>query len=127
MSVASYKVVTTVPTSHTEIVLNAIIAAGGGHFDDRYDSVAFIERGEGHFRPLAGANPQIGTVGKIEKVVEDKISVSVTNEKLQGVVNAIYTTHPYEAPVIDVHLLIDTRPTAGILRTHSAPNGNKIS
>ncbi len=129
MGVASYKVVVTVPISHTEAVFSAMTAAGGGQFDDNYDSVAFIERGEGRFRPLAGSNPNIGTIGEIEKVIEDKISVSVTTEKLQDVVNAIHTAHPYEVPVIDVHLLIDTRPTAGVLRTgksYPSPNANKI-
>lgn len=99
------KVVVTVPDTHTEVVLQAIGEAGGGRFDDQYDFCAFILRGEGRFRPLAGSNPFIGTHGQIERVAEDRIEVTVLSADVEAVVRAIHTAHPYEVPVIDVYPL----------------------
>ena len=101
------KVVLTVPATHTEAVLTAIGEAGGGQFDQMYDYCAFIVRGEGRFRPLAGAHPAIGELGQIARVVEDRIEVTVTPEILPAVLAAIRREHPYEVPVIDVYPLLD--------------------
>ena len=105
------KLVVTVPTTHTEAVLKAIGEAGGGQIGETYDYCAFFTRGEGRFRPLAGANPAIGTIGAIEQVVEDRIEVTVIDERLSNVVAAIRNAHPYEVPVIDLYPLLelDTR------------------
>jgi hypothetical protein len=101
----AYKLVVSVPETHTESVLSAIGEAGGGTFGDQYDYCAFIVRGEGRFRPLSGANPFIGAVGKVERVSEDRVEVTVLPERLDGVIAAIRAAHPYEVPVIDVFAL----------------------
>jgi hypothetical protein len=101
------KIVLTVPTTHTETVLMAIGEAGGGQFDQTYDYCAFIVRGEGRFRPLAGAHPAIGDIGQIAQVAEDRIEVTVTAEKMTAVIAAVRQVHPYEVPVIDVYPLLD--------------------
>lgn len=99
--------VVTVPTTHTEQLLTAIGGAGGGQIDKIYDYCAFILRGEGRFRPLAGANPTIGTIGRIERVIEDQIEVTVGAERLPRVLEVIRQNHPYEVPVIDVYELVE--------------------
>ena len=103
----TFKLVLTVPTSHTDIVLTAIGEAGGGQLDQSYDYIAFITRGEGRFRPLEGAHQAIGESGKIARVVEDQIDVTVTPDRLTAVVAAIRQAHPYEIPVIDIFPLFD--------------------
>ena len=103
----TFKLVLTVPTSHTEAVLTAIGEAGGGQIDQMYDCCAFISRGEGRFRPLEGAHPAIGRIGQVTRVVEDRIEITITPDKLSAVIFAIRQVHPYEVPVIDVFPLLD--------------------
>ncbi len=90
---------------HTEHLLTVIGESGGGQIGETYDYCAFIMRGEGRFRPLAGAHPAIGVIGQIERVIEDRIEVTVSAERLSHVVAAIRQSHPYEVPVIDVYPL----------------------
>ena len=103
----TFKLALTVPTSHTDAILTAIGDVGGGQFDQSYDYCAFIIRGEGRFRPLEGAHPAIGESGKIARVVEDRVEVTVTPDRLTAVVTAIRQAHPYEMPVIDIYPLFD--------------------
>ena len=99
------KLVVGVPVTHTEAVLTAIGEAGGGQVGSTYDYCAFIVRGEGRFRPLEGSHPAIGSLNHIERVVEDRIEVTVTKNRLQAVLAAVRSAHPYEVPVIDIYPL----------------------
>ncbi len=101
-----FKLTVTVPATHTEAVLRAIGEAGGGQIDAKYDYCVFIVRGEGRFRPLTGSSPAIGTLGQIEKVVEDRIEVTVVRELLKSVIAALRAAHPYEVPVIDIYPMV---------------------
>lgn len=105
MPLETYKLVVTVPADHTEALLQAMGEAGGGQLDNKYDYCAFIVRGEGRFRPLQDSHPAMGQIGQIEKVIEDRIEVSITGDVLQSVLDAIRRTHPYEVPVIDIYTL----------------------
>ncbi|RMZ83102.1 hypothetical protein DV738_g1224, partial [Chaetothyriales sp. CBS 135597] len=91
-----------VPSSHTEKCLSAIHATGAGSFPSAdaatYSEAAFIIPGQGQFRPLQGANPHTGTVGKLEKMEEDKVEVIVFGrEVVKAAVKALKESHPYEA------------------------------
>jgi len=61
----------------------------------------------GRFKPLEGAKPSIGEVGKLEEVEEEQIETTCLREKLKDVVAAIRKVHPYEEPAIDVIELVD--------------------
>jgi len=103
----TFKIVLTVPSTHTEEALSAIGTVGGGQFDQTYDFCAFVMRGEGRFRPLIGSHPKVGKMGQIAQVIEDRIEVTVTSETLPVVIEAIRRVHPYEVPVIDVYPLLN--------------------
>src|SRR4051794_8770483 len=76
------KLVVFVPHEQVEQLVDALAAAGAGRLGD-YERCAWQTRGEGTFRPLAGADPAIGTVGDIERVPEARVEM-VVSQRLQG-------------------------------------------
>ena len=97
---SQYKVVTYVPIKSADAVREAIANAGGGK-SGKYSHASFSSRGIGRFKPLSGAHPAIGTVGKLEEVEEEKIEVTCDGENLDGILGAIRRAHPYEEPAIE--------------------------
>ena len=95
-----YKVVVYVPTESADAVREAVANAGAGK-SKKYSHASFSARGIGRFKPLSGARPAIGTVGKLEEVEEEKIEVTCGKEILNEVLSAIRRAHPYEEPAID--------------------------
>ncbi|MDR2884363.1 MAG: Nif3-like dinuclear metal center hexameric protein [Deferribacteraceae bacterium] len=95
------KVTVFTPPSHTDAIIDAISAAGGGTMGN-YKRCAFSVRGAGTFTPLEGANPYIGTVGEPADVEEARIEMIVPAASTKGVVAAIKDAHPYEHPAFDV-------------------------
>jgi hypothetical protein len=98
--------VTFVPAASTEAVLEALFAAGAGRLGD-YDRCAFVVRGEGRFRPLAGADPAIGRVGADERVAEDRLECLVADENVDAAIAALRRSHPYEEPAVHLYALDD--------------------
>ena len=87
-----------VPATHTEKCTSAIFRTGAGTWPGgTYGETCFILQGTGQFRPLAGANPNIGNVGELDKVVEDKVEIVVFGrETVINGVKALREAHPYE-------------------------------
>ncbi len=107
------KLVVFVPADAAEAVRAAVTEAGAGRLGD-YDSCTFSVTGQGRFRPLDGARPAIGQVGRPEVVEEVRLE-AVAPRRLRGeVVAALRAAHPYEEPAYDVHELAlapgQTRP-----------------
>lgn len=99
-----YKIVVYVPESHADILREAIGNAGAGKIGN-YSHCSFTMKGVGRFLPVEGARPAIGEVGKHEEVEEDRIETVCEEEKLQDVLKAIKSVHPYEEPATDVYTL----------------------
>lgn len=95
------KVVTFVPTEQASCVVDALAAAGAGAIGD-YDRCAFLVEGTGTFRPGEGANPAVGTVGRVEEVGETRVEMVLPRERRDVVVAALRAAHPYEEPAFDV-------------------------
>jgi dinuclear metal center YbgI/SA1388 family protein len=95
------KLVVFVPTAETERLIDALAAAGAGAIGD-YDRCAWTADGTGTFRPLAGANPTIGTVDAIEIVSESRVEMVVPTRRRAAVVAALRAAHPYEEPAFDL-------------------------
>ena len=100
-----YKLVFFVPDTHVNEVKEAVFAAGAGNVGD-YECCAWQVLGQGQFRPLKGADPYIGEVGKIELVPEWRVEVVLPREKLASVLKVLKDAHPYENPAFDVIQLI---------------------
>lgn len=84
-----------VPESHLEAVKAAIFATGAGHIGN-YDSCCWQVKGSGQFRPLAGANPHIGSVGAVESLDEYRVEFILQASQLQPALAAMRVAHPYE-------------------------------
>lgn len=95
------KLVVFVPQNDRERLLDALAAAGAGAIGD-YDRCVWWGSGTGSFRPLSGANPTIGAVGKIEQVAEDRLEMVVSRKRRGDVLAALRATHPYEEPAFDL-------------------------
>lgn len=99
-----------VPVESTETVLAAVFAAGAGRLG-RYAECAFVTAGRGQFRPLDGALPAVGSVGRMEQVDEHRIEVMMPRSCAAAVVAALRSAHPYEEPAF--HVLHTAEATGG--------------
>lgn len=90
-----------IPTTATEQVLAALFATGAGAVGE-YRECAFVLRGEGRFRPVGAANPTIGTVGELERVIEDRVEITYPRTLRAEVVATLRAVHPYEEPSFHV-------------------------
>lgn len=103
-----------VPVASAADLVDALADAGAGRTGD-YDRAAFTSDGVGSFRPLAGAHPAIGQVGRQERVAETRIEMTVPRADREAVVAALRATHPYEEPAFAIveHALIAGRHGLG--------------
>ncbi|MCS7241467.1 Nif3-like dinuclear metal center hexameric protein [Candidatus Caldatribacterium sp.] len=115
-----YKIVTFVPPTHLDVVLDALFQEGAGIVGN-YRDCAFFVPGVGTFLPGEEARPFIGIPGRRERVEEIRIEVEVPSTKLSRAVQALEATHPYEQPVIDVYQLTSIPLTYGLGRTVNLP------
>ena len=97
-----YKIVIYTPESHADVLREAIGNAGAGKIG-KYSHCTFTIKGTGRFKPLEGANPTIGEVGKFEEVPEERIETVCEENVLSAVLKAIKDVHPYEEPATDVY------------------------
>jgi hypothetical protein len=67
-----------------------------------YDHCVAIYPIQGYYRPLPGANPFDGEVGKISETVEYKLEVNCKRELVNDAIKVIRQVHPYEEPLINV-------------------------
>jgi hypothetical protein len=99
------KIVVFVPKAYADFVRQAIGDAWGEKFG-KYSHASFSTEGTGRFKPLKGAHPAIGMIGKIEKVVEERIECICERSKAKKIIAAIRKVHPYEEIAIDIYPLI---------------------
>jgi dinuclear metal center YbgI/SA1388 family protein len=95
------KLIVFAPLDAADDVRAAIADAGAGRIGD-YDQASFSSSGEGRFRPLDGAHPTIGAVGRLEVVDEVRIESVLPRDRREAVVAAMVAAHPYEKPAYDV-------------------------
>lgn len=114
------KLVVFVPASHEEAVAQALFAAGAGKIG-KYGHCSFRARGTGTFLPEEGAKPFLGTVGREERVEEVRLETIVPEERLEGVVEAMLSAHPYEEVAYDVYPLANRDTRHGLGRVGKLP------
>jgi dinuclear metal center YbgI/SA1388 family protein len=106
------KLVTFVPQSHKEQVLNALFEAGAGAIGN-YDSCSFSLEGTGTFKGNEESKPFLGTPGKLSKEQEHRIETVFENWKERSVLDALIKAHPYEEVAFDIYKLENRLPAVG--------------
>ncbi|KAL7917848.1 GTP cyclohydrolase 1 type 2/Nif3 [Trichoderma austrokoningii] len=102
-----FRLIFYVPETHVEACKAAIFAAGAGIYpNSSYTECCWTTSGTGQFRPIAGANPHIGTLDKLESVTEVRVEAPcVGREVTKKAVEAMKEAHPYEEPAYEVYKL----------------------
>jgi len=99
------KIVVFVPEEDADLVRHALGEAGAGRIGE-YSFCSYSLKGVGRFKPGKGANPHIGSVGKIEEVNEERIEVACEKSQAAEIISVIKKVHPYEEIVIDVYPML---------------------
>jgi dinuclear metal center YbgI/SA1388 family protein len=99
-----YKFAVYAPIQESDRISQAIFEAGAGKIG-KYTETSFKIKGEGTFKPMEGATPFVGKIGKRELVEEIKIETIVPERNLEGVIEAMKKAHPYEEPAYDIYEL----------------------
>lgn len=115
-----YKFGVHVPVPFADAVLEAAAEAGAGRIG-KYSHCSFQTRGEGTFLPMPGADPEVGSVGNMERVQEVRLEMTVSQRELQGVVAAVIEAHPYEEVAYDVIAVKTPGPLYGRGRIGELP------
>lgn len=100
------KLIYYVPDSHLELTKQAIFSAGAGGIGN-YEHCAWQVKGIGQFKPVKGADPYIGEVGKLEQVDEWRVETIVIEENAKAVAKALKASHPYEEPAFEFIQIIE--------------------
>jgi dinuclear metal center YbgI/SA1388 family protein len=107
-----FKLVTFVPSSHADAVRTALGRAGAGWIGN-YSECTFQVRGQGTFRPLAGADPFIGAPGELAFVDEVRLETILPAELVPRVLGAMLAAHPYEEVAYDLYPLANEGKVLG--------------
>ncbi len=99
------KIVVFVPPSHADAVRQAMGDAGAGRIG-QYSHCSYSVEGIGRYRPLAGAHPAIGKVGKFEAATEERVEGVCERRIAKAVLAAIRQVHPYEEVAMDIYPLL---------------------
>lgn len=119
------KLVVFVPQEQLEAVREALLphTESIGHYQD----CSFSAAGEGTFLPLAGAQPAIGTIGKREKVPEQRLELLLRRDQLSKTIRTLLAAHPYEEPAFDCYPLLNESPPNGLGRIGSLTEPVRLS
>jgi dinuclear metal center YbgI/SA1388 family protein len=103
-----------VPVEHKEKLLDSLVpfSAKIGNYSD----CSFGVEGTGTFKPLDGARPFLGQVGKRERVEETRLEVLLQRKDLAAAINAMLKAHPYEEPAFDLYPVLNQGKMRGLGR-----------
>jgi len=96
-----YKVETYVPQEALDKVKNELYKIGLGKVGN-YDCCLSWYKIDSSWRPLDGANPYLGIIGKVEYATEYKIEFRCDENDIEKIIETIKQSHPYEEVCINV-------------------------
>jgi len=100
--IVQQKIVVYVPSEYVERVTSSMAAAGAGRIGN-YELCSFRINGQGTFKSSKDAKPFIGKAGHPEIVREVRLEMVLPRWKLNDVVQAMRSVHPYEEVAYDVY------------------------
>ncbi len=95
------KLITFIPLNNAENLRNALFNAGAGELG-KYSECSFNTEGTGTFKPLEGAYPFVGEIGKRHEEREVKIEVIFPFYLQSKITRAMIEAHPYEEVAYDI-------------------------
>jgi len=106
------KLVTYVPLSHADEVLNALFKAGAGNIGN-YSETSFNAEGTGTFKGNDQANPYVGEPGKRHLENEVRIETIYPAILESKILMALVLAHPYEEVAYDLYELTNQNQQVG--------------
>ena len=103
---AGYKLVWFVPEDALDATRDAVFGAGAGRIGD-YERCSWYATGTGTFLGGEATNPALGQRGREERIAELRVETVVPADRLEAVVAALRSAHPFEEPAYDVYPLAD--------------------
>lgn len=101
-----FKIALFVPPEYKDRMMDAITDSISKVVEN-YDRTFSFSQTTGTWRTLDGADPFIGSVGKISEVPEIRLEFVVKESDLKNTVKAIRNAHPYEEPAMDIIETLD--------------------
>lgn len=96
------KIVTYVPDTHHQSVLDALFAAGAGAIGN-YDQCSFNAEGTGTFKGNALSAPFLGKANELSREKEIRVETIFERNDQNKVVAALLGAHPYEEVAYDIY------------------------
>jgi hypothetical protein len=90
-----------VPQEYALKIRDQLATIGVGRLGE-YDHCVAINQVQGYFRPLPGANPFDGEIGRIQETMEAKVEVNCKRELVNEAIQIIRRVHPYEEPLVNI-------------------------
>jgi hypothetical protein len=90
-----------VPRDYAIQIRDELTKIGVGRIGN-YDHCVAMVSVRGFFRPLPGANPFDGEIGKIQEADEYKVEVNCRRELVNEALKVIRSVHPYEEPLVNI-------------------------
>ena len=107
------KLVVFVPEDSLEKVASAIHQSGGGIIGE-YFNCSYRLAGTGTFRGSDETKPAVGSKGGLEFIDEIRLEVLVDQWKIDKVISAMKSAHPYEEVAYDIYPLKNTNINYGL-------------
>ena len=95
------KLITFAPLDKAEDLRKALFDAGAGELG-KYSECSFNTEGLGTFKPLKGADPFVGEIGKRHEEKELKIEIIFPVYLEHKIIQAMIKAHPYEEVAYDI-------------------------
>ncbi len=108
-----YQLVTYAPIAEAEKIRNALFEAGAGRIG-KYEECSFNIKGIGTYKPIEGAQPFIGEIGKRQEEPEERISVIFPKHLHSKILQHLFATHPYEEVAYEVFKLENKNQEIGL-------------
>jgi len=101
-----YKLNYYVPVDAKEKTKEALFNIGVGRFDN-YEYCSWETLGQGQFKPVANANPTIGSLDTLEVLDEYKVEMICKDELIELAIKTLKEVHPYEEVAYEVFKMKD--------------------
>jgi dinuclear metal center YbgI/SA1388 family protein len=106
------KLVTFVPESHHQQVMDAVFAAGAGGIGN-YSECSYNTEGFGTFKGNENSDPFVGKRGERAREKEIRFETIFDVSKEGPVKKALLAAHPYEEPAYDIYPVNSQHPQVG--------------